>query len=110
MKKNSKTKKETKSKLSPGKKKPIIRSKGSIKNKVKLVISIVLMIGTFSSTVLSATEVHWWHAFKGRLGTLLAEQVDQALHHHPAHLSAVPSGRRGHLLPGHGTPGHGPSG
>ena len=38
---------------------------------------MVLMIGMFSGTALSATEIHWWHAFKGRLGTLLAEQVDQ---------------------------------
>ena len=35
------------------------------------------MTGILSGTALSATEVHWWHAFKGRLGTLLAEQVDQ---------------------------------
>ena len=46
-------------------------------NKIKLGISIALMIGMFSGTALSATEIQWWHAFKGRLGTLLAEQVDQ---------------------------------
>ena len=44
---------------------------------VKRIVSMVLMIGMFSGTALSATEIHWWHAFKGRMGTLLAEQVDQ---------------------------------
>ena len=36
--------------------------------KVKRIVSMVLMIGMFSGTALSATEIHWWHAFKGRLG------------------------------------------
>ena len=43
----------------------------------KLLIGVNLIFATFSTTILAVTEIHWWHAFKGRLGTLLAEQVDQ---------------------------------
>lgn len=31
----------------------------------------------WSTTAMAATEIQWWHAFTGRLGTLLAEQVDK---------------------------------
>ena len=30
-----------------------------------------------TSPVLAATEIQWWHAFTGRLGELLAEQINQ---------------------------------
>ena len=45
--------------------------------KVKKIFTLILVLGFLSSSVLAATKIHWWHAFKGRLGTLLAEQVDQ---------------------------------
>ena len=44
---------------------------------LKKIVSVMLVLGFFSGTALSATKINWWHAFKGRLGTLLAEQVDQ---------------------------------
>ncbi|MBL4890895.1 MAG: extracellular solute-binding protein, partial [Rhizobiaceae bacterium] len=31
----------------------------------------------WSTAAMAATEIQWWHAFTGRLGTLLAEQVDK---------------------------------
>ncbi|MBS9716491.1 sn-glycerol-3-phosphate ABC transporter substrate-binding protein UgpB [Pseudohalocynthiibacter aestuariivivens] len=31
----------------------------------------------FTSTAYAQTEIQWWHAFTGRLGDLLAEQVEQ---------------------------------
>ena len=31
----------------------------------------------WSSSALAATEIQWWHAFTGRLGELLAEQVEK---------------------------------
>lgn len=43
----------------------------------------LLLAGVFTTTSLmasaawSATDIQWWHAFTGRLGTLLAEQVDK---------------------------------
>lgn len=38
------------------------------------------LVGTsilWSSGAMAATEIQWWHAFTGRLGELLAEQVDK---------------------------------
>jgi len=32
---------------------------------------------TFGTSAQAATEIQWWHAFTGRLGTLLAEQIDK---------------------------------
>ncbi len=34
-----------------------------------------LLYATLTCGALAATEIHWWHAFTGRLGDLLAEQV-----------------------------------
>ncbi|MDD9855545.1 MAG: sn-glycerol-3-phosphate ABC transporter substrate-binding protein UgpB [Gammaproteobacteria bacterium] len=31
---------------------------------------------TVTNAAMAATEIHWWHAFTGRLGDLLAEQVE----------------------------------
>ena len=45
--------------------------------KYKKILCLTLSLGIFSSSVYAVTKIHWWHAFKGRLGTLLAEQVDQ---------------------------------
>lgn len=45
----------------------------------RLIISSLIAGGLLSATVpaLAATEVQWWHAFTGRLGELLAVQVDE---------------------------------
>jgi len=41
------------------------------------ILSGVLAASTaFGSAAQAQTEIQWWHAFTGRLGTLLAEQVD----------------------------------
>ena len=39
--------------------------------------ALAAAIAMASTTVMAATEVQWWHAFTGRLGDLLAEQVTQ---------------------------------
>ncbi|MDH3476194.1 MAG: sn-glycerol-3-phosphate ABC transporter substrate-binding protein UgpB [Rhodospirillales bacterium] len=39
--------------------------------------ALVASIAMASTTVMAATEIQWWHAFTGRLGDLLAEQVAQ---------------------------------
>ena len=44
---------------------------------VRNLVGTIMALWLFTGTVSAATEIHWWHAFKGRLGTLLAEQVDQ---------------------------------
>ena len=44
---------------------------------VRNLVGIIMALWLFTGTIAAATEIHWWHAFKGRLGTLLAEQVDQ---------------------------------
>ncbi len=36
----------------------------------------VALTGMLTSTAYAATEIEWWHAFTGRLGELLAEQVE----------------------------------
>ena len=42
------------------------------------IIAAALATTLLSGTAASAeTEIHWWHAFTGRLGDLLAEQVEQ---------------------------------
>jgi sn-glycerol 3-phosphate transport system substrate-binding protein len=38
-------------------------------------LAVVAMLGT--SPASAATEIQWWHAFTGRLGELLAEQVEK---------------------------------
>lgn len=48
---------------------------------MKYIRSAILLAGSittamWSSTTLSATEVQFWHAFTGRLGELVAEQVE----------------------------------
>ena len=44
---------------------------------IRNLVGTIMTLWLFTGTVSAATEIHWWHAFKGRLGTLLAEQVDQ---------------------------------
>ena len=39
--------------------------------------ALAAAIAMASTTVMAATEVQWWHAFTGRLGDLLTEQVTQ---------------------------------
>ena len=47
----------------------------------------ILMAGAISATTIwsgtamAATEIQWWHAFTGRLGELLAEQVEKLRRH-----------------------------
>lgn len=44
----------------------------------KGIFSLVAVATAFFGTMVSAqTEIQWWHAFTGRLGDLLAEQVQQ---------------------------------
>ncbi|MCF6232647.1 MAG: sn-glycerol-3-phosphate ABC transporter substrate-binding protein UgpB [Rhodobacteraceae bacterium] len=41
-------------------------------------LALALATGlTMTGTAFAQTEIQWWHAFSGRLGDLLAEQVDQ---------------------------------
>ena len=43
-----------------------------------MILSTTIAAATlWSSSAIAATEIQWWHAFTGRLGTLLAEQVDK---------------------------------
>jgi len=44
---------------------------------LKLFVSANLLFVILTGTVIGATKIEWWHAFSGRLGTLLAEQVEQ---------------------------------
>ncbi|TCD14516.1 sn-glycerol-3-phosphate ABC transporter substrate-binding protein UgpB [Oricola cellulosilytica] len=46
---------------------------------VKTAYVAALLAGSvaWSGPALAATEIQWWHAFTGRLGDLLAEQVEQ---------------------------------
>ena len=44
---------------------------------IKTLVGTIMVLWFITGPVVAATEIHWWHAFKGRLGTLLAEQVDQ---------------------------------
>ncbi len=39
-------------------------------------LGIALLASSLLSTAQAATEIHWWHAFQGRLGELLTEQVE----------------------------------
>ena len=41
------------------------------------VLAIASAVSMASTVAFAATEIHWWHAFTGRLGELLAEQVDK---------------------------------
>ena len=34
------------------------------------------LVGSLPNTALAVTEVEWWHAFTGRLGDILAKQVE----------------------------------
>ncbi|MDA7995283.1 MAG: sn-glycerol-3-phosphate ABC transporter substrate-binding protein UgpB [Gammaproteobacteria bacterium] len=44
---------------------------------IKTLFVSIFICASSSGAVAAATEIHWWHAFTGRLGALLAEQVDQ---------------------------------
>ena len=44
---------------------------------LKLFVSANLLFAILTGTAIGATKIEWWHAFSGRLGTLLAEQVEQ---------------------------------
>ena len=46
-----------------------------MKSNAKLVSAGVIAASLWSSSLLAATEVQFWHAFTGRLGDLVAEQV-----------------------------------
>lgn len=41
----------------------------------QLSVAAIAVASTFSTTAIAATEVQFWHAFTGRLGELVAEQV-----------------------------------
>lgn len=45
-------------------------------NKTVLGSLLAATLGTAALPAYSATEIQWWHAFTGRLGDLLAEQID----------------------------------
>jgi sn-glycerol 3-phosphate transport system substrate-binding protein len=47
-----------------------------MKHPFKLLASAALGVTLYSQTALAATEVQFWHAFTGRLGELVAEQVE----------------------------------
>jgi sn-glycerol 3-phosphate transport system substrate-binding protein len=42
-----------------------------------LALATVLFMALSANTAFAATEIQWWHAFTGRLGELLTEQVDK---------------------------------
>jgi sn-glycerol 3-phosphate transport system substrate-binding protein len=42
-----------------------------------VVTAAAIALPVFVSSANAATEIQWWHAFTGRLGELLAEQVEQ---------------------------------
>ncbi|MGR3984980.1 MAG: sn-glycerol-3-phosphate ABC transporter substrate-binding protein UgpB [Gammaproteobacteria bacterium] len=44
---------------------------------IKTLIASALICASASSVAAAATEIQWWHAFTGRLGNLLAEQIEQ---------------------------------
>lgn len=44
---------------------------------LKLLAGAVASTLAFSTGAMAQTEIQWWHAFTGRLGDLLAEQIDQ---------------------------------
>jgi len=48
-----------------------------MKIRTTLLASAVAVATLWSSAAMAATEIQWWHAFTGRLGELLAEQVDK---------------------------------
>lgn len=43
----------------------------------KLGLAVLASTVLMANSALAATEIQWWHAFTGRLGDLLAEQVDK---------------------------------
>ena len=46
--------------------------------KIKSLICSIALLAMFAGTVAQAkTEIQWWHAFGGRLGELLDEQVNK---------------------------------
>ena len=53
-----------------------LRERNIMNKIVRNLVGTIMALWLFTGTVSAATEIHWWHAFKGRLGTLLAEQVD----------------------------------
>jgi len=48
----------------------------SIRKIAQTGIAVTLLISTSLTSAQAATEIQWWHAFQGRLGELLAEQVE----------------------------------
>jgi sn-glycerol 3-phosphate transport system substrate-binding protein len=45
--------------------------------RTKLGLAVLALTASMATPALAQTEIQWWHAFTGRLGELLAEQVDQ---------------------------------
>ena len=43
----------------------------------KISVALLLSATMFVGAAHAATEIQWWHAFTGRLGELLAEQVEK---------------------------------
>lgn len=39
-------------------------------------VAVAMLASSFLTNAQAATEIQWWHAFQGRLGELLAEQVE----------------------------------
>ena len=46
---------------------------------IRGVLAVLVLASTMFTSTMSyaATEIQWWHAFTGRLGELLKEQVKQ---------------------------------
>jgi len=42
----------------------------------KIIVASIVAASAWSTSVLAASEVQFWHAFTGRLGELVAEQVE----------------------------------
>jgi sn-glycerol 3-phosphate transport system substrate-binding protein len=45
--------------------------------RTKLGLAVLAFTASMANPALAQTEIQWWHAFTGRLGELLAEQVDK---------------------------------
>ena len=45
--------------------------------RTKLGLAVLALTTSLATPALAQTEIQWWHAFTGRLGDLLAEQVDK---------------------------------
>lgn len=44
---------------------------------IKTLIASAIICASVSGAAAAATEIQWWHAFTGRLGELLSEQIEQ---------------------------------